>query len=369
VKYREGKTSPWTLVFLAVFSLLLYFLAERSQKPQRQPNFYTKLKAAQISVLAQEAIKEEVRERGLEIDPENDPTLTGLIGPQYTLITTDRGELRSKLLSTNPNFAAAVVDMFSKAGLKEGEVVAICMTGSFPSLNISCLAACKAMGLEPIVITSVGASTWGANRSELTWLDMETILNQRGILPCKSIAASLGGGNDRGRGLSPEGRELIKRAVERNKVELVAEETLEGSVRRRIEIFDRAAGEKEIAAFVNIGGGLASVGSTQNRKLIPTGLTRRLGQRNFPARGVINVLAERGIPVIHLVRIGELAEKYDLPGSFTLSPEIGEGSLFFRERYSISTTTIYTAILLVVVFVFIRIDVKHYLVGRRRRSL
>jgi len=51
--------------------------------------------------------------------------------------------------------------------------------------------------------------------------------------------------------------------------------------------------------------------------------------------------------------------------SFVPSPEIGEGSLFFREKYSISTTIIYTAILLLLVFVFIRIDVKHYLIRKR----
>ncbi|KPJ48415.1 MAG: hypothetical protein AMJ41_04945 [candidate division Zixibacteria bacterium DG_27] len=365
MRYREGRASHWTLIFLAVFSLLLYFLAERSQKPQRQPNFYTRLQAAQISVLAQEAIKDEVTKLGLEVDPENDPTLTGLIGPQYSLITTDRGELRSKLLSTNPNFAAAIVDMFYKARLKKGEVVAICLTGSFPALNIACLAACKAMDLTPLIITSVGSSTWGANRPELTWLDLETILNRRGVLPYQSVAASMGGGNDRGRGLSPEGRELVMEAIRRNQVEVIEGSSLEDNIRKRIEILDRVRGEKEIGAFVNIGGGLASVGSTQNRKLIPTGLSRKLGLRNFPARGVINILAERGVAVIHLVRIGELAEKYDLPTAFVPNPEIGEGSLFFKERYSISSTIIYTVILLAVVFVFIRIDVKHYLFRRR----
>ena len=35
--------------------------------------------------------------------------------------------------------------------------------------------AVNAMGLIPMVITSVGASQWGANHADFTWLDMESI--------------------------------------------------------------------------------------------------------------------------------------------------------------------------------------------------
>jgi len=52
--------------------------------------------------------------------------------------------------------------------------------------------ASQAMEVTPVVIASVGASDWGANRPYLTWLDMERVLRQRNILPYTSVAASLG---------------------------------------------------------------------------------------------------------------------------------------------------------------------------------
>jgi hypothetical protein len=78
------------------------------------------------------------------------------------------------------------------------------------------------------------------------------------------MAASMWGGNDNGRGLSPGGREFPGEAIRRNQVELIEESSLEDNIRQRIEIFDRARGEREIKAFVNIGEGLASIGSSQN---------------------------------------------------------------------------------------------------------
>ena len=67
------------------------------------------------------------------------------------------------------------------------------------------LAAAEEMKLKPIVVTSVGASMWGANDPIFTWLDMEKLLNEKGLLHTRSLAASVGGSNDRGRGLSPRG--------------------------------------------------------------------------------------------------------------------------------------------------------------------
>ena len=79
------------------------------------------------------------------------------------------------------------------------------MTGSMPGANIAVLTACRALGVIPITITSVGASQWGANLVDFTWLDMESILFENGLISSRSIAASIGGRNDMGRLLSPSG--------------------------------------------------------------------------------------------------------------------------------------------------------------------
>jgi len=44
---------------------------------------------------------------------------------------------------------------------------------------------------------------------------------------------------------------------------------------------------------------------------------------------------------------------------------LGEGQLFFKDKYSISNTILLTLFLAVVVFVVIKIDVRYYLFQKR----
>ena len=222
MRQKVGKPSYFLLLFLAMLSLFLFYLAEKSQQPQKATYYNQKIEAANLAKKAQDVIRQELQERGYVIDIQNDPNLTGLIGPQYSRVTTDRGYIRDKLIATNPNNAAVMIDLFHKARLKPKDYITVTFTGSLPGMNIAVLAACKIMDLSPIIITSVGASTWGANWEELTWLDMESLLVKAGLWPYKSVAASLGGGNDHGRGLSPEGRVLLNQAISRNEVELIS---------------------------------------------------------------------------------------------------------------------------------------------------
>lgn len=369
MRRKAGKPSIVLLVFIAFLSLLFFYLAEKSQTPRKAAYYDEKIKAAQLDKKAQEIIKAEAVRRGYVIDVQNDPNLTGIIGPQYTLITTDRGYIRDKLIATNPNNAAVLIDLFHRANLKAGDKIAVTLTGSFPGMNVAVLAACKVMNLDPVIVSSVGASTWGANWDEYTWLDMETTLDSSGIWNYKSIAASIGGGDDQGRGLSPEGRELMKQAIERNHVEFInspvsevnPSEALEKNIEKRIKIFDRAEGSNKYKAVVNVGGGLAALGSVQNGKLILPGFNSHLWEGKFPARGVINALAQRRIPVIQLLKLTSFAEKYGLPTEVTPEPEIGYGPMYIQERYSITTTIIFTVILLVVLWAAIRLDFRYYI--------
>jgi len=365
---KAGKPSIALLVFLALLSLLFFYLAEKSQTPRKAEYYDQKVKAAELTQQAQNIIKNALNAKGHVIDIQNDPNLTGLIGPQYSLITTDRGYIRDKLISTNPNIAAALIELYHRAELNPGDKVAITFSGSFPAMNIAVLAACKVMELKPVITSSVGASTWGANWDEFTWLDMEAALNQAGIWDYKSIAASIGGGNDNGRGLSPQGRDLITAAITRNNVELISSVndtnqsgSVEGNIQKRIEIYDREKGQSDYKAVINVGGGLAAVGSAQNANLILPGYNERLWERELPAKGVMNILAERHIPVIHLLELANFAEKYELPTEITPQPEIGEGPLFIQERYSITTTIIFTVILLVILWAAIRLDFRYYI--------
>jgi poly-gamma-glutamate system protein len=370
MKWTEGKPSNTLLIALTLLSIAIFFVAEQTAQPERQPNFDKKLEASQLSLVALQTIKNHSENLGLKIDKQNDPYSTGIVGQENTLITSDRGVVTSKILSTNPNYAAVFVDMLIKAKIKKHSVVAVGMTGSFPAWNISFLAACKVMELQPIIISSVGASDWGANVPNMTWLDMEEILRQKGIFQFKSVAASIGGGSDNGRGLSPEGRNLIKDAIQRNNVRLISEPALENNINTRMELYKSESKGKAIACYINIGGGVASVGGSQNSRLIPPGLTQHLAVKNFPVRAVINQMAEQGMPVINLLEVEKIALKYDFPVEVAeTAPKLGEGTLFFKDRYSVSNTIMLTILLGLIVFVMIRIDVKHYLFKKRKQEI
>jgi len=350
------------LGLLFLLALLAFIAVENGKRDVKQEYYEEKLQAARLAEAAENTLKNYRLENSVFIDDVNDPNQTALIGQEYSLITTDQGNIESKLSATNPNFAAVIVQLLKDAGLEENDPVAVAFSGSFPGLNISVMAALEILKLDPVVITSVGASNFGANDPYFTWLDMESLLNEKGIISNKSVAASIGGGNDIGRGLSPEGRELIIKAIERNKVEFIHEKFLENSITKRMEIYEKNSGGKPIKAFINVGGGIASLGNTINGQLIPSGLTEHLPMSNFPLHGVIIQMAKQGIPVIHLLNIDQLLEKYGLPVNPVPLPDPGEGGIFIQKKYNLVVTSVATVILIVVI-VFI------YIAERKRHKL
>lgn len=321
------------LVGIAVLAIIALAVAERMRHPVRAPYYGDKLRAARLTSLGQKALREERWGPDTVIDVVNDPNHTGLIGEEFTLITTDRGDLRAKLTSLNPNFAGVIVQYLRRIRFGEGDIAAVGLTGSFPSLNLAVLAAIESLGGKAVPVTSVGASMWGANDPEFTWLDMERALVEKGVLQNGSVAASLGGGEDRGRGLSPEGRRLLRQAAERNGVPFIEMRTLEASIDRRMEILDEERGSRPYDVYVNVGGGLASLGAAANGKLVRPGLNVGLGLHNFPRKGVMVLMAERGVPVIHMLDIVRLAEENGLPIAPVPLPAVGEGEIFTREQY------------------------------------
>ncbi len=362
MKYRQGPVPQSHMIGLALLALLIFAVAERSAQYIQQAHYHTKMKAAQLVVRVQDAMREELRRRGLRLDERNDPWGTGLIGEERTVVTSDRGVNAAKILATNPNFAAAFVDLIYRTGARKGDTIAVGLTGSLPGWNVSFLAACQALNVVPIVITSVGASDWGANRPDFSWLDMEELMRSHGIVNSKSIAASIGGGGDVGRGISPEGREFIHTSIVRNNVRLIRGETLEEIIQARMNLYDSTIGEGKYAAYVNIGGGLASLGGALNSKVVPSGFSRHLPAINYPVRAVINRMAENDVPVINLSDVVKIAEKFDLPTVVSPEPpEVGQGPLYFKERYDITWASILTAALGFIVFAVIRLDIKHYL--------
>jgi len=157
-----SRASTPALVGLACLALAAYAVAERSLTPVHAEAYRMKLEAVRLMQRAEAAIAAAKRERGVAVDPRNDPSGSGLVGPEFTLITTDRGAQGAKSLAAHPNFAAAVTQMMLQAGVRGGDLVAVGMTGSLPGMNLAVLAACRAIGATPILITSAGSSMFGA---------------------------------------------------------------------------------------------------------------------------------------------------------------------------------------------------------------
>jgi poly-gamma-glutamate system protein len=351
-------------VALAAVGLLLLAVAEHSKSPAMQRYFSDKIAAATRTRAALDAIRDARLGAGGPIDVVNDPNETGLIGSEFSLITTSRGSHEQKLRALDPNIAGVFIDLLEQAHVREGDLVAVALTGAFPLLNAAMIISIETLGAIPVVITSVGSSMWGANDPDLTWLDMETVLEDAGIIDHRTVAATRGGGDDRGRGLSPEGRALVDSAAVRNGVPLLDEPTLDQSIARRMEVYDEAADGREYKAYVNIGGGLGSVGSSQVYRLLRPGLSRNLGTKNFPRRGTLVRMAQRGMPVINVPSADSFIERYDLAEEPIPLPEVGTGGVFFRDRYDVPLAGVLAVLYGFLIFVVVRIDLKHYLFRR-----
>ena len=329
-----------TLVVLAIISIIAYSIAYFSRMEFVSNTYDIKINAAMKMQESMKMLKNIRMEKGVFIDIENDPNETGLVGSQFSLITTDEGDLDAKLTTLDPNFAAAMVELLTRANLTSGDTIALMLTGSMPGANMAMLIACKAMDIYPFIISSIGASQWGANDPEMTWLDIERILFEQGYISSRSIAASIGGRNDRGRLLSPKGRELIRYNIENNKLPLISGKGLEDNVNKRMEYF----GAHNYKAVVNIGGGVASLGTSFNLRLIKPGIVYRKDiekiSRGDGIEGAVVKFSKKNIPLIHILNIQKLTDELGMKYAPIPIPEIGEGSLYAIEKYDLKITVL-----------------------------
>jgi poly-gamma-glutamate system protein len=348
--------SKLSLIILFFIAILLFIWVEGSTNYVKEDHFDLKIKAAQEMQQAAEILKQYRIDSGIYIDNLNDPNKTALVGDRESVIITDRGNLTSKLTSLNPNMAAVIVDYFKKADLQEGDKIAVSYTGSFPGMNLALFSAAKVMNLDLKVVSSVGASMFGATDPDFTWLDMERVLNEAEVFPYHSSAASIGGGRDLGRGLSLRGRQLILEAIERNKIDLINGSSLEDNIAQKMAVLDQMSEGEEYQLYINIGGGLSSLGTTLNGQMVTPGFHRYLKLKNIPTKGTMFLFAERGVPLLHLLDIVEISNQYDLPVAPEPLPQAGMGKVYEAEKYSISITIISLIILLILIALVIFFD-------------
>lgn len=353
--YRPSLKSGWSLILLSILAVIIYLIAAHSYVEIRGSHYDEKLAAVNLMQSYLEVLEDEIVARGIEIDPINDPFHTGLIGHRLSSITTDRGLLSEKQAAINPNIAAIFVEELSRIG--SGDKIAVGITGSNPAVNLALYAAISVLKLEPKIIVSLSSASYGASREELTWLDMESILKENGLLDFGSNYASIGGSEDLGIGLSDNGIDMLRAAMLRNDVPLLMGKNLEDNVSLRMAAYEELLGEgNRYRLFVNIGGGLANVGSEPNARLIPEGLNTKLAERNFEKEGVMMKMAKKNVPVLHVRRILRWARNYQLNLSQDQKPVPGEGTVFRSTIHNVTVASICLGILLIAIIAVIVFD-------------
>jgi len=313
---RPGTKNPvsWPLVLLAVwsvaFGLLIPFFPSGEGKavdPEGE-------RAVSLMSRAIETLREHRRLNGPPIDETVDPNRTGLIGVEDSPITTSLGHLEAKRTATNPQFAGAVVRMFREAGARRGDPVAVGASGSFPGLILATLCAADALGLRPLMIASLGASNWGANRPDWTWLEMADCLRQKGVLDVIPTAVSIGGDKDVGLDMPEEGRALLELKISASGRPFIRESDLAKNAAARMSLLEQAAGGAPIKAFVNVGGSYPDMGTDGEVLKLKPGYNPAADVFIPPPerRGLIQEMAGRGVPVIHLLFVKGLVDRYGL---------------------------------------------------------
>jgi poly-gamma-glutamate system protein len=349
VYWRPRAVSQAVVMLIAVLSIVGLLAVEFFKARVRQPFYLDKMNAVSLAQNCMDTIKEKRLALGYEIDPDTDPAQTGMIGKMISEVTTIAGHLPSKQTSTNPNFAAVVVDMLKKAGVNSGDLVAVGCSGSFPALNTSVYAALETLDVKPVIIASAGASQFGANFPDLLWIDMERELHEAGLISFRSAACSIGGYEDLGLGMPKESKELIEKAIkERNSLTMLEPEAqsqsfgqqrFQEAIDKRMSLYEAEAGGSEYKAYINVGGGTISVGRSVGKRLFDPGLNLRVRPAALQVDSVMSRFMSQGVPVLHLVQVDELATFYELPLApiqSSVTPEGNvryEGSVFERLQY------------------------------------
>jgi len=362
MKKRIGKVGRSVLIIFTMLSILLFILELGTKRDVRARNFEDKIKAGQIFQEAMNRIKQERERLGFPIDIVNDPNQTGIIGSQYTPVTFQRSDLSASLTSTNPNFVAVFIEQLKKLKLKAGDEIAVGLDGSFPAVNLALYSAMRALGIKPIIITTNSSAMWGANDPNLTWLDMEHVLYQDNLFSFKSIAASLGGEDDLGRGLSPLARQQLSNAIARNEIELISSDNFENNIKKHLDLYFT---NRNIKAFINIGKSFANIG--ENRTSFTTGIIRRL-PRKAEENSVIAHMLAKNIAIINVTDVNKLATRYGLPIAPVPLPVLGKGKLFIEKRFSPIFALVFTIVIVICLFFVIRYDLEYYLSKKKEQQ-
>lgn len=321
-------------IFMAILCLFLagaVALISAAAPVTRDRLYNEKLAAAHLMSDYMGAIKGYKAELGLATAPE-DLHKTGMIGTgEHTGITTTLGAIEAKRTSAAADMAALAVQLLSEAGVRPGMRVGANFSGSFPSLNLAVLAACRALSVECVYISSVGSSLYGANQPELSFPEMAARLARDGFLQSGGAAFSIGGSGDIGGDMDAQTVDAIVKRVEALGTPLFYQPDYQKNLAQRRDILKKHG---EIACFVSVGGNITSMGGGESSFYLGEGLLRGRPARVTPESGLIELYSGMGVPVINLLNLKKITAAYSLPYDPKAVAEQGTSAVYYASSPS-----------------------------------
>ncbi len=261
-------------------------------------------------------VRDARRSEGVPSEADDGTAASALLGAEITSITTTLGNLEAKRIATKSEWASALTLRLDQAGLRAGDVVAAGFSGSFPGLNLAVVAACQSLGLDLIAISSVTASSWGANQPGFTWPEIEARLVEAGVIERVTVALTTGGADDRAADLDADGRAKASRIAEQVSqvfgVPVLRPANFEQALVLHLNSYTRAAAGRPIRLYVNVGGTEASLGRSAAVLRLRNGFLPGIAFDFSPNRGVLARFAERGVPVLTLLNVRDLALRWGI---------------------------------------------------------
>ncbi len=269
-----------------------------------------------------------------------DPERLGVIGVEWSPISTTLGSLPSKRTAADPFWSVTLRREMLRMGLRAGDHVAIFASGSFPGFVLNALAAAEALGCRVLLAVSLGASQWGANDPECPWPVMEGIFHRGGFLRTRASWYTLGGEGETGGGIGDEGRNILTGAAAKEGIPLLEARTYDEVLAAKISRLEAFAP----GLVITVGGSSTIFGVGNEHS--GNGFLPKDGVAD--EKSVVGWALSRGIPVFHAVNFRFLAKRMGVP--FDVSPSrtnairtlpalFGLGvffvSLFFHSRWKV----------------------------------
>ncbi|MDR7870233.1 MAG: poly-gamma-glutamate system protein [Tissierellaceae bacterium] len=320
----------------------------------QDPLYKTKIQAYEYMEELMKTVSKYKQELNIDLSQE-DIHKTGMIGQSNSPITTSLGSIEAKRTSANPDMAALVVELLHKARVKSGDRIGANFSGSFPSLNLAVLSACKAMKVEISYITSIGSSNFGANDPELTFPDMAIKLASEGLIKDPGVAFSIGGTNDNGLEMDGDILSNITNRLKSSGLNHLNIQDYKENLNIRKKLLER---DGSISCFVNVGGNTTSLGKGEASIYFGQGL---LTEKPIPITeksGLIEIYRNQGTPVIHLLNLKKLTADYGMAYDPVVLPPKGTSSLYVKSSYNHIVAIVFIGVSLLGLIIYRKLKFK-----------